>query len=167
MKGFLDEKAYRYAVIGGVALATLGFSRTTQDLDLILEQKAQDDLIRFLESQGYETLHHSRGYSTHLHSDPDRGRLDFVYVDSQTGEKLFAGCSPRQGPTGIEVPVPRPEHLAALKIVAIKNDPTRTFQDMADIRSLLALPGVDRAEVEAYFERHGLKDQFDELEATL
>ncbi len=167
VSGFLDEKGCRYAVIGGVALATYGLTRTTQDLDLIVDLAGQNDLIGFLESLGYTTQHRSRGYSTHLHPDPDRGRLDFVYVAPETGDKLFAGCHPRQGPAGLQVSVPRPEHLAALKVLAMKNDPDRIFQDLADIRGLLILPGVDRLEVRGYFERHGLKDRYDELEKTL
>jgi hypothetical protein len=167
VSAFLDEKGYRYAVIGGVALAIYGVTRTTQDLDLIVDLAGQNDLIGFLESLGYKTLHRSHGYSTHLHADPDRGRLDFVYVAPETGDKLFAGCHPRQGPGDIQVPVPRPEHLAALKVLSMKNDPDRTFQDLADIRALLVLPGVDRAEVRDYFERHGLKGHYDDLEKTL
>ena len=167
VSAFLDEKGYRYAVIGGVALASYGLARTTQDLDLIVDLAGQNHLIGFLESLGYRTLHRSRGYSTHLHPDPDQGRLDFVYAAPETGDKLFAGCHLRRGPADLQVPVPRPEHLAALKVLSMKNDPDRTFQDLADIRALLILPGVDRAEVRAYFERHDLKDRYDELERTL
>ena len=34
---------------------------------------------------------------------------------------------------------------------------------MADIQFLINLPGVDRHEIRSYFDRHGLKDRFDEL----
>jgi hypothetical protein len=70
------------------------------------------------------------------------------------------------GPGGMRIPVPRPEHLIAMKIVAMKNDPSRTYQDMADVRFLLSLPGVDREEVRAQFEKHGLLERYRELEAT-
>jgi hypothetical protein len=40
---------------------------------------------------------------------------------------------------GISVPVVRPEHLIALKIFAMKNDPERTFREIADIQELLNL----------------------------
>ena len=43
------------------------------------------------------------------------------------------------------------------------NDPARTFREQEDIRFLLSLPGVDRREVQGYFERYGLKERFDEL----
>ena len=32
--GFLDQRGYRYAVIGGIALAQWGFIRTTHDVDI-------------------------------------------------------------------------------------------------------------------------------------
>ncbi|HEV3459572.1 MAG TPA: hypothetical protein VHG32_23725, partial [Thermoanaerobaculia bacterium] len=72
-----------------------------------------------------------------------------------------------KAPGGLELPLPKPEHLAALKVVAMKNDPGRTFQEMADIRFLLQLPQVDRPEVRSYFERHGLGERYDDLEKTL
>lgn len=163
---FLAGRAYRFALIGGVALAAYGLARTTLDLDLVVESRAQEDLIAFIESLGFATLHRSAGYSNHLHPDPAWGRLDCVYVGGATSEQLFAACRMAKTPGGLELPLPKPEHLAALKVVAMKNDPGRTFQEMADIGFLLQLPQVDRQEVRAYFQRHGLEDRFDELDKT-
>jgi hypothetical protein len=160
---FLDSRNARYAVIGGVAIVMYGFPRTTLDLDLIVESTVQEDLVRWLESLGYRTLHRSSGYSNHSHPEPSWGELDFVYVQGETAEKLFSGCRKAPGPGGLIVPMPRPEHLASLKVVAMKNDPERTFREQEDIRFLLSLPGVDRREVRSYFERHGLVERFDEL----
>jgi len=162
--GFLNERGTHYAVIGAVAIAAYGLPRTTVDLDLIVESSAQDDLIRFLESLGYQTLHRSSGYSNHRHSDFRWGSVDFVYVGGETSRELFAGVERHRGPRGMWMPLPKPEHLAALKVLAMKNDPSRTLQDMADIRFLINLPGVDRHEIRSYFDRHGMKDRFDELE---
>lgn len=167
VSAFLDEKGCRYAVIGGIALISYGLPRTTLDLDFVVETAAQDDLVAFLESRGYKTLGRSKGYSTHSHDEADWGRLDFVYVGGDTSRQLFADCRLLPGPAGREVAVPSPEHLAALKVTAMKNDPTRLFQDLADIRFLLTVPGVDRRQIEDYFIRQGLKDRFDELAKTL
>lgn len=164
---FLDQRQRPWAVVGGVGLAALGLARTTLDLDLVVEAEAQDELVRFLEAEGYETLYRSTGFSNHLHSDPARGRVDFVYVDRATGEQLFAGARELDGPGGVRLRVPRPEHLAAMKVAAMKSDPARTFQEMADIRFLLTLPGVARDEVRGHFERQGLRARFDEIVATL
>ncbi len=163
ISGFLDEKGYRYAVIGGVALAAYGLPRNTVDLDLVVDSSAQDDLIRFLESLGYQTLHRSSGYSNHRHPDLNWGRVDFVYVEGETSRNLFNASRRSRGPRDLPIQLPKPEHLAALKVLAMKNDPSRTYQEMADIRFLLNLPGVDQQEIRSYFDRHGMKDKFDEL----
>jgi hypothetical protein len=164
---FFEERGFLYAVVGGVAIAAYGLPRTTVDLDLAVESRAQDDLILFLESRGYQTLHRSTGYSNHKHPDPDWDQLDFIYVKDETSRQLFAGCRILPGPGGRRMPVPQPEHLVAMKVAAMKNDPGRTFQEMTDIRFLLQLPGVDRAMAASYFERHGLRDRLDEIERTL
>lgn len=163
VSAFLDERKSLYAVIGGVALVAYGLPRTTLDLDLVVEALTQDTLIRFLESQGYETLHRSSGYSNHRHPDPFWGNLDFVYIRSETSERLFAACKTRIGPGGIPIPVPTPEHLAAMKLLAMKNDPARELQDMADIRFLLNLPGVDQIQIRDYFDRQGMRDHYDDI----
>src|SRR5258708_5640559 len=48
VSAFLDGKSYRFALIGGVALAAYGLARTTLDLDLLVESRGQEDLIAFL-----------------------------------------------------------------------------------------------------------------------
>jgi hypothetical protein len=66
--------------------------------------------------------------------------------------------------TDVTAPVPRPEHLAAMKVQAMKNDPRRRLRELADIQFLLGLPGVDAREIRGYFERAGLLDRYDELD---
>ena len=82
-------------------------------------------------------------------------------------DRLFAEAQTRTGPRGMPVLVPKPEHLIAMKVLAIKSDPGRTFQDLADIRYLASLPGVDHDEISSQFERHGLLDRYRELERIL
>ncbi len=167
VSGFLEKHGYRHALVGALALAAYGLPRTTLDLDIAVEATAQDSVVAFLEVLGYETIHRSEGYSNHLHADRDRGRVDLIYLDAATAEALFSAARPFPGPDGRSILVPKPEHLAAMKVVAMKNDPGRTFQDLADVRFLLGLPGIDRGEVRGYFEKHGLENRFLELERTL
>jgi hypothetical protein len=61
-------------------------------------------------------------------------------VDDETAGRLFAGCSRRLKLGTREAPVPRAEHLAAMKVHAMRNDPTRLVQDLADVQHLLRLP---------------------------
>lgn len=163
----LEEGGFPHAVAGALALHAHGHSRATFDLDLVTVFAAQAALVEFLEGLGYETLHVSAGYSNHHHADSDWGEVDMIYVDEQTARQLFPSCSRRLKLGGREAPVPRAEHLAAMKVQAMRNDPSRLVQDLADVQQLLRLPGTDRVEVRAYFEKAGLLEWYEKLVATL
>ncbi len=70
--------------------------------------------------------------------------------------RVFEGVREVAGPDGVRVLVPRAEHLIAMKVQAIKNDPKRKFQDLADIVGLLEFSEVDRSQVRSFFERAGM-----------
>jgi hypothetical protein len=123
--------------------------------------------VDLLQALGYETLHVSPGYSSHQHAEADWGGIDLVYVDRETAGLLFPACPRRLKLGGREAPVPRAEHLAAMKVQAIRNDPSRLLPDLADVQYLLRLPGTDRAEVRSYFERAGLLNWYDRLVETI
>ena len=161
---FFEENGQPFAVIGGLAMAAYGLARTTLDVDVVTSSDAQDELVAFLEAEGYETIHRSSGYSNHLHPDSDLGRVDVVYVRGNTSRELFAAVRIVAGPGESTVPILRAEHLAAMKIFAIKNDPTRKLAELEDIRFLLAVPGVDRDEIRGHFEKHGLGGLYADLE---
>lgn len=164
---FLSAAGYPWAVVGGVALAGYGQPRMTLDLDLVTDAASQDPLVAFMESRGFNTLHRSSGYSNHLHPDRARGRVDIVYVRDETARRLFAGLKRVPGPGGRTMAVPRPEHLIAMKVQAMRDAPDRTWQDLADIVYLVRLEGVDRAEVRGYFEKNGLVERWHEIERSL
>ena len=156
-------KGYRFGLAGAMALYAYGISRATADLDLVVEDAARGPLLALLDSLGYERLYVSEGFSNHLHREPAFGRVDFIYVDAHTADLLFSRAKPVRIFGDVEVLLPRPEHLAAMKAQAIRNDPSRTLQDLADVQKLLALPGVDREEVRGYFAKQGLEKKFDEI----
>jgi len=165
--GFLEREKAPFALAGAFALHAYGLSRATSDVDFVTDSGARDRLVAFLESLGYETLHASKGYSNHLHPDPVMGRVDMIYVTGETSRILLSrrGAMLRFGSR--EIPVPRAEHLAAMKAHAMKNDPGRSFQEMADIRVLLQIPGIDQEEIRSYFQKEGLEDRYDELRRSL
>lgn len=157
---FFEREKIRYALGGGFALQALGRSRLTFDLDLIVDGAAQDRIVRHMEEIGFETLNRSRGYSNHLRDDQ---HVDFLYVYNETADRIFTGATPRDSTGGIVVPVARPEHLAMMKLLAMKNQPARDRQDLPDLVFLLRLPGVDREAVREYCEQHGVLKLFDEI----
>jgi hypothetical protein len=166
VRAFLAGGGFRFAVIGGVALTAYGHPRMTLDLDIVTESSAQDSLIAFMESQGFVTLHRSPGYSNHRHSERHRARLDFMYVRDTTTDRLFASVRELPGPGGRPIPVPKPEHLIAMKVQAMKDAPERAGQDLVDTAFLLNIDGVDRDEVREYFLGAGLEERWHELTRT-
>ena len=164
---FFDGEGIPFAIIGAFGLQAYGLNRFTSDLDFVTDFQAQAKLIPFLEKLGYETLHVSSGYSNHLHTDPAMGRLDFVYVGGDTSRQLLGSARRLHVLGGISVAVPRAEHLAAMKIQAMKNDPERAYQEMADIQFLLRLPEINEEEVKGYFEKQGLLNRYYEIKKVL
>jgi len=167
ISNFFEREKVRFSLVGAFALHAYGFSRATSDLDLVTEFGVRECLVGFLESLGYETLYSSPGYSNHLHPNSEMGRVELIYVDDSTAEKLFESPGTWLHLGGHDLAVPRPEHLAAMKVHAMKNDPGRSFQEMADIRFLLQIDGVDEKEIEEYFEKAGLKEKFDEIKNSI
>ena len=160
---YFEERAIPFAVIGGLALHAYGLPRATFDVDFATDAGHQPELISFLESLGYRTLHHSAGYSNHLHEEPAWGRVDVVYVRDETSRRLFTDVRRLELLPGLVAPVPRPEHLIAMKVHAMANSPERSFQELADIRHLIALPEVDQEAVRDTFATRGLADRYEEL----
>ncbi len=159
----LSSRGHRFAVVGALALHAYGITRATADLDLVVEQQAQPDLLSFLDRLGYEQLHVSASFSNHVHRLGSLGRLDFIYVDEATATRLFAEAREVALFPGLRVRVPKPEHLAAMKVLAMKNDPSRSLKELADIQLLMDVPEIDLQFVRAQFKRHGLEARFDEL----
>jgi hypothetical protein len=160
---FLDGGGYPCAVVGGLGLHAHGRSRATFDLDLVTRSEAQGPRVALLEDLGYETLHRSEGYSNHSHPDPEWGAVDIVYVDEGTARQLLSSCTRSLKLGTREVPVPSAEHLIAMKLQALRNDPSRELQDLADIQYLLGLPETNRQKVRRYFERAGMTEWYDRL----
>ena len=160
---FFEREGIRYAVAGGLAIHAWGRSRTTNDIDFVVDGAVQSRVLAFSELIGYRTLHVSAGYSNHEHPDHVFGAVDFMYVYGQTAERVFAEASQRLVAGDAEAPVPKPEHLIAMKVQAIKNAPRRVSIDVPDIEYLLRLPGVDRNTVRDYFERAGLLRIYDAI----
>lgn len=108
-----------WALAGGFALNALGYARLTKDIDLLVDEAGRGPLVQGLTADGFETLFTSEGYLNLLHPDPELGRLDLIWVEGETSRRIFAGCQPVTGPDSLPVLVPRPEHLAAMKVAAV------------------------------------------------
>ncbi len=156
----------RWAVIGGLALNAYGYARATLDFDVVGEERFRRALTDLLRAGGFEVLNDVEGFTNLLHPDVQLGRLDVMWLDGETAERVFGKVRRLERPGGPDVPVPSPEHLVAMKVRAIQAQPTRVFRDGADLQHLLRQPGLDDNEVRGYFDRAGLRDLYDRLRAS-
>lgn len=91
------------------------------------------------------------------------GQVDVVYARGGTSDAFFADVRHVEGPGAGVIPVLRAKHLAAMKVFAIKNDPSRTLSELDNIRFLLTLQGVDRNEIRLFFKKHDLECLYGEV----
>jgi hypothetical protein len=153
----------RWAVVGGMAMNAYGHARTTMDFDIAAEEGARKALLSRLAAEGFEVLNNVEGFSNLLHADAALGRLDVLWLDGSTADRVFSRLRHLPGPGGRDVPVPAPEHLVAMKVRSIQSQPTRVFRDGADLEYLLKFPGLDDNEARGFFERAGLLELYGRL----
>jgi hypothetical protein len=159
---FFEQEKIEYAVIGAFALYAYGYTRTTSDVDFITKIEYQERIVAYLESLGFETLNRSEGFSNHLHPIGEL-RIDVVYVAGETANIIFESTKNRFVFEDLELPVTSPEHLIALKLFAIQNDPGRKYRELADIKEIFRLTNLDREIVQYLFVKYGLKEYCDEI----
>jgi predicted nucleotidyltransferase len=155
----LDGIDARFALIGGLALASHKVVRATQDVDLLVESEKADAIEAELHRLGYRRLHRSSDAANYVRGDE---RLDVLYASRPVAKRLLAGARELKTSLGV-LKVVSAEGLVGFKLQALVNDPTRT-QDLEDIRALVRAnrSSLDMEEVRGYFrlfEREALLDE--------
>lgn len=150
----------RFALIGGLALASHKVVRATQDVDLLTDADKADEIDAVLSKLGYRCLHRSADAANYVRGDE---RLDFLYAHRPIARRLLAGAIELQTPLG-ELRVVSAEGLIGFKLQGLVNDSRRT-QDLEDIRALLRAnrATLDMAQVREYFRLFEHESLLDEL----
>ncbi|MFH1379731.1 MAG: nucleotidyl transferase AbiEii/AbiGii toxin family protein [bacterium] len=124
--------------------------------------KHKNNIIGFLESLGFETTFSSDAFSNHLHSEGS-ARIDIMYIDGSTADEIFKSTKNRLLFKDIRLPVVSAEHLIAMKLFAIQNNPERKFKDLADIKEILKYAECNKHDVREYFKKYGQYEYYKEL----
>lgn len=156
----LDHIGARYALIGGLALASYRVIRATQDVDLLVEASRADDIDRALVKLGYQCRHRSGEAGNYLRDDE---RVDFLYASRPAAVRLLLDAPAHQTAFG-PLRVVSAEGLIGFKLQGWVNDPRRT-QDLEDIRAVLRAnrSTLQIDEVRRYFDLFGRSELLDEL----
>lgn len=111
---------------------------------------------------GFETTLSSNAFSTHQHPI-DSVRVDIMYVEDVTAEDIFNATQDKLIFKGVKIPVVSVEHLVAMKLFAIQNNPERKFKDFADIKEILSRTTFNRETVKEYFYKYGQEEYYEEI----
>ena len=162
LSGFFQREKMEYGIIGAFALFSYGYTRATRDIDFITRVENRSKVTAYLESLGFETIFSSDAFSNHLHPI-DSIRVDIMYVEGATADTVLGSTEKRMVFHDLELPVVSPEHLIAMKLFAIQNNPERKFKDLADIKEILHHATYDKRIVKEYFRKYGQESYYNEL----
>lgn len=146
---WLERVGVSGALIGAVAVAALGRPRATRDVDLVVWSPLADDWPRLIAGLGDHLVFREGGsvefaYESRvllLRHVPTGVDVDVSLGALELERELIEGARPRES-SGLELPLPRVEHLVILKAIAGRP------RDMVDIEGLLEVNrDLDRAHV--------------------
>lgn len=134
--GALAACPVRLLIIGGNALIAYGSERLTQDCDCAVVAADETQVATALEKIGYVFNERFDSFSRYVHLGRRRPVVDVMRLSGETFEKLWVQS--REVPLGgAQLRVPKPLHLVALKLHALKQNPNRMGKDWEDIKYLL------------------------------
>lgn len=141
-----QEQKLQFLVVGGNAINSYGYQRTTFDIDIAVPEEQSGAWKQQFQSMGYEIYFATNAFYRFKAKNEEKKLLfpvDLMILSSDTFENLRAGGAPR--PMGnVSVPVPSPLHLVAMKLHALRQ-PLRAKQgkDLTDIMGLICAAEID------------------------
>lgn len=130
-------------LIGGQALSAHGYQRMTLDVDFLITESDFNSLRDPLCEAGYREVVRTNVAAKFSSDSEDLIDIDFMFVDPQTFKKIKEEGK-EESYEGRTFRVPKLEHLIALKLHAIKQQPkVRELKDLSDIVELIRRNPVD------------------------
>jgi hypothetical protein len=130
-------------LIGGQALGALGYQRATMDIDFMVTEEDYKKIKPSICDSGYQEV-----VRTHTAAKLRAARtklmdIDFLFVDQNTFHRVQKE-SKMEYYQDSKLLVPKAEHLIALKLHAIQQQPElRELKDLNDIVELIRANQVD------------------------
>lgn len=138
-----DKAKIPFLLVGGFAVNYYKATRATQDLDVLICDEDFKKALLILEKGGYRKNLEASLFARFDSDDPAFSDLDLIFVDRATLNGMLQEA--KQGVTeGQKFKFPSLEHLIALKLHSIKNNPeNREHRDLGDIIELIKRNRVD------------------------
>lgn len=151
-----------YLLIGGHAVNFHGYSRLTDDVDLLIKRDSLSNWAELLKSFGYTLSHEAGTFCQFEKKDSNEPGIDLMLVNEQTFQKLSERAQIKEA-GGVRFQLVCVEHLIALKLHALKQDLAhRRVKDFLDVVELVRANGIDlrSEEMRQIFERYGTEDLY-------
>lgn len=131
-------------LIGGFAVNYYKYTRQTVDVDFLIKEKDFQKMSDLLRATGYKLDYSQEVFARFISTnDSIIMDIDFILVDEETFDKII-NDSQKTSIVGCEFAVPSLEHLIALKLHAVKYNPTlRLAKDIPDIINLIKINNLD------------------------
>jgi predicted nucleotidyltransferase len=159
------ERDLRFLVIGGHAVNVHGYSRTTCDLDLMIERDQRGPWTDALQSCHYSVGHQHEIFMQFEPPDEHSWPIDFMLVSAETFSGMWAE-SVSTSLDGTPVRIPSLRHLLALKFHVIKQSLRhRSVKDWDDVIRLIDANSIDvRSEsFKQLCQRYGNLDTYEQI----
>jgi hypothetical protein len=153
----LAQCGERLLLIGGNAVLAYGSPRVTFDCDCAVIAEDEKLVAAVLEPLGYLFKERFDSFSRYAHLGGRRPVVDVMLLNSSTFQSLYA-ASREVILSGVALRAPKPLHLVALKMFALKNNPSRTGKDWEDIQFLLTNTEWTRDELAELAQRYASED---------
>lgn len=127
---------FRFLLIGGYGLEAHSIVRDTQDIDFLVATASVPLVERLLADSGYVRQNLSHLCGRYAHPAPEAIPVDLLLVNESTMDKLWDDKVPHRF-AGQSVFAPSVSSYIALKLHAIKWNPTRFGKDAGDIVRLM------------------------------
>jgi hypothetical protein len=157
-----EQQNLHFLLIGGHAVNIHGYSRATEDIDLLINR---EDMLRWktlLDQAGYRIVHDGGTFQQFEGNDPQMPGVDLMLVNQQTYEKLSMRAVPAS-PELKSIKLVCVEHLIALKLHVLKQDLAhRRIRDFLDVVELIKANKIDlqNDEMREIFSRYGTEDLY-------
>lgn len=143
----------RLLLIGGNAMIAYGSDRLTQDCDCAVVTEDERLVAAMLQPLGYLFKERFSTFARYVHLGGSRPVVDVMLLPRETFTKLSAE-SQQIELDGVPMRAPKPLHLVALKLHALKQNPKRVGKDWADICHLLRTTAWAPGELKLLVERY-------------
>jgi len=161
-----SEENINYALIGGFALGLWGVGKTTVDIDFLVPREDMNEIDGIMREAGYECKYSSENVSQYISPLKVFGEVDFLHAFREASLEMLKRAEQKEiFDEPLKINVLKPEDLIGLKLQAIKNNPQRSQNDMADIESLMNIHAriLDLTLLRKYFQIFDMEDLYIKL----